>query len=144
MSADRLAPSAASSHSLHEPRPAAKPHTGVRFWQDDVVDGVTRRFAVAFVPFILLGMIARLVRGNADAPMVAIGGVIVAGALTTLSPRLPPRARIALVAGVFAFANWFLMYYGRYFAFHGIMMPIGAAFAVLMGGWRWGAWSSSS
>ena len=141
MSADRLAPPAASSDPLHEPPLAARPRAGVRFWQRDVIDGVTRRFALAFVPAVVLGAIARVARGNADVPMVAIFAVILAGAMTTLSPRLPLRVRMALIVGVFAFVNWCLMYYGRQFAFHGIIMPIGAAFAGLMGGWRWGAWA---
>ena len=42
--------------------------------------------------------------------MAAIFAVILAGALTTLSPRLSPRARMALIVGVIAFVNWCLMY----------------------------------
>ena len=138
MTTDGLAPDATSWDPLPAPREAPA-SSDVRAWRRDVIDGVTRRFAFAAVPALLLGLIARLVRGDWD--LVAILIPTLLAALGTLSPRLSPRARVALVVVLLLWANGFLMVYARQIPFHGVLMPMAATFATMMGGARWGWWT---
>ena len=126
---DGLPPDAAAPDSL---RP------GRRTWRRDVIEGVTRRIAFATLPALLLALVARTLRREWD--LVAVLAVTLVGVLVPLSPRLPPRARVALLVGLLLWANGFLMVYGRDIPFHGLLMPTAASFAALMGGTRWGWW----
>lgn len=110
-----------------------------RSWQRDVIDGVTRRFAIAAVPGLVWAVIARAFRAEWD--FVAIVSVLTASAALPLSPRLEPRTRILIIVGVFVGANLVAVVHGRTVPFHGVLMPMGAAFAALMGGMRWGVWT---
>jgi hypothetical protein len=53
-------------------------------WRRDVIDGVTRRFALAALPALTLAIVARTVRGEWD--MVALVAVTLAATGMTLSP----------------------------------------------------------
>jgi signal transduction histidine kinase len=130
MTPDGLAPDAAARDSLRPER---------RSWRRDVIDGVTRRFALAAIPALLLALVARILR--CDASMVAILAVTLVGVVVTLSKRLRPRARVALIVGLLLWANGFMMVYAREVPFHGLLMPTAASFAALIGGTRWGWWA---
>jgi signal transduction histidine kinase len=112
---------------------------GLRSWQRDVIDGVIRRFTIAAVPGLVLGLVVRLLRG--DWLLAALAGVATVGAAAPLLSWLQPRTRILIVVAVFVWANAVVMVYGGEIPFHGILIPMGAAFAALMGGLRWGAWT---
>jgi signal transduction histidine kinase len=121
------------------PPDAAAPDSlrpGRRTWRRDVIEGVTRRIAFATLPALVLALLARTVRREWD--LVAVLAVTLVGVLVPLSPRLRPRARVALLVGLLVWANGFLMVYGRGIPFHGLLMPTAASFAALMGGTRWG------
>ncbi len=126
---DGLPPDAAARDSL---RP------GRRSWRREVIEGVTRRIAFAALPAVVLAVAARALRHEWD--LVAVLAVTLVGILVPLSPRLPHRARVALLIGLLVWANGFLMIYGRDIPFHGLLMPTAASFAALMGGTRWGWW----
>jgi signal transduction histidine kinase len=129
MTPDGLPPDAAARDSR---RP------GRRTWRRDVIEGVTRRFAFAAVPALVLGLVARTVRREWD--LVALLAVTLLGVAVALSPRLPPRARVALIVGLLVWANGVLMVYARDIPFHGLLIPTTASFAAVMGGSRWGWW----
>ena len=135
MIADRLASRAASG----EAPAAAPPPQGVPQWRRDVVDGVTRRFALVVVPALMVGVAARALSADWDMAFAAL--VIVAAAAATLLPRLAVGPRVALIAGLFVFANLVHLYFAGDLAFHGVLMPMGAAFATLVGGLRVGLWT---
>ncbi len=111
---------------------------GGRAWRRDVVQGATYRFAIALVPAMLLAVIARILRGDLDRPLVANASVVVVLSLVTLSSRVTPWVRGLLVVGVLVWVNAALMYYARYIPLHGVTMPVAAGFAALIGGPRWG------
>jgi signal transduction histidine kinase len=138
MSADRLA-SPGSSAPPAASAAAGAPPAGVHRWEHDVGDGVARRFAIAVIPALLLALIARSVRGDWD--MVILIGVTLAGTLATLTPGLSSRARALLIVAQLVYANWYLMAYADQVPFHGVLVSTGAAFALLMGGLRWGVWT---
>ena len=135
MTADRLASRAASSEPSGGPsRTAAAPQ-----WRRDVVDGVTRRFALVVVPALLLGVTARVLSADWDIAIVATITMVAAAA--TLNRGASLQVRVGLVVGVFVFANTALVFLARDIPFHGILMPMGAAFAALVGGLRLGLWT---
>jgi signal transduction histidine kinase len=127
---DGLAPEAAARDSL---RP------GRRSWRLDVIEGVTRRFAFAAVPALVMGVVARAIRREWE--LVAILGATLLGVGVALLPRVPPRLRVALMVGLMVWANGFLMVYARVTPFHGLLMPTAAGYAAVMGGPRWGWWT---
>ena len=129
MTLDGLPPGAAAGDSL---RP------GRRTWRPEVIQGVTRRVALAALPALALALIARTLRREWD--LVAVLGVTLVGVLVPLSPRLQPRGRVAVLVGFLVWANGFLMIYGREIPLHAVLMPTAASFAALMGGARWGWW----
>ncbi|MEO5819299.1 MAG: sensor histidine kinase [Vicinamibacteraceae bacterium] len=130
MTPDGLAPDAAA----HDSTPP-----GVRTWRRDVIDGVTRRFALAALPALVLALVARAVRGDWD--QVALIAVTLTATATTLSHRLSPRARVGVIVSALVWTNAFVMVYGRQIPFHGTLIPLAASFAALMGGARWGWWT---
>jgi signal transduction histidine kinase len=135
MTAHRLASRAASSGpSAGSPRPADAPQ-----WRRDVVDGVTRRFALVVVPALLLGVTARLL--SADWDIAIIATITMVAAAATLHRGASLQVRVGRVVGVFVFANTALVFLARDIPFHGILMPMGAAFAALVGGLRVGLWT---
>lgn len=130
MTPDGLPPGAAARDSLRPDR---------RSWRRDVIEGITRRFALAAVPALVLALVARTVRRDWD--LVAVLAVTLLGVAAALPPKVPRRARIALVVGLLLWANGFMMVYSRDIPFHGLLMPTAASFAALMGGTRWGWWT---
>ncbi len=135
MNADGFAPDATSRDPLPAPIDAAAPAVA-RTWRRDVVDGVTRRFAIAIVPALLVALIVRLLMS--DWALVAVCGGAIAAAAVSLSHTLSPSARVALIVGVFVSCNVVLLLYAREIPFPGGLMPMAAGFATLMGGPRWG------
>ena len=127
---DGLAPDAAA-------RASQRP--GRRTWRRDVIEGVTRRFAFAAVPALVLALVARTARGDWD--LVAVLAVTLLGVGVALSDRIAARVRVALIIGIMLWANGFMMVYGRDIPFDGLLMPMAAAFAAVMGGTRWGWWT---
>jgi signal transduction histidine kinase len=135
MSGDRLASRAAASGPL-----AALPApTGVPQWRREVIDGVTRRFALVVVPALALGATARVWSADWDLALFALS-VMLAAAATAL-PGVHLRLRVGLIVGLFVVTNAILVFYAREIPFHGILMPMGAAFAALVGGLRVGLWT---
>lgn len=130
MTPDGLAPGAAAHDTL---RP------GRRTWRRDVIDGVTRRFALAALPALALAIVARTLRG--EWALVALIGVSLAATASTLSHRLSPRARVGVIVGALVWTNAFVMIYAQQVPFHGALIPITSSFAALMGGARWGWWT---
>jgi signal transduction histidine kinase len=130
MTPDGLTPDAAARDSLRADR---------RSWRRDVIEGVTRRFAFAVLPALALAILVRTVRRDWD--LVAVLAVTLAGVAVTLSGRLTPRARVAVIVGILLWANGFLMVYARQIPFHGLLIPSAATFAALMGGARLGWWT---
>ena len=63
MNADGFAPDATSRDPFPPPTDAAAP-ANPRTWRRDVVDGVTRRFAIAIVPALVVALIVRLLRSD--------------------------------------------------------------------------------
>ena len=124
---DGLAPDAAA----HDSTPP-----GVRTWRRDVIDGVTRRFALAALPALTLALVARAVRG--DWALVALIAVTLIATGLTLSHRLSPRARVGVIVGALVWTNAFVMVYAREVPFHGVLIPVASSFAALGGGPRWG------
>jgi signal transduction histidine kinase len=131
MTADRPASRAAPG----EP-PVASPATEAPEWRRSVVDGVTRQFALVTVPALAIGVVFRVFSADWDIAIVA--GIAMIAAAATLLPGLALHVRVALVVGVFVFANAALVVLAREIPFHGILMPMGAAFATLVGGLRIG------
>src|SRR5687767_8982512 len=135
MTADRLASRAASiGPSAGAPPPGDAPQ-----WRRDVVDGVTRRFALVVVPALFLGFTARVI--SADWELALAAGLTMLGAAATLLPGASLSVRVGLIIAVFVFANLVLLSHAREHPFHGILMPMGAAFAALVGGLRAGLWT---
>lgn len=132
MAADRLASRAVPS----EPPVAPPPPDGVPEWRRSVVDGVTRQFALVTVPALAFGIVFRLLSGDWDIAIVA--GITMIAAAATLWRGASLQVRVGLVVGVFVFANVALVVLAREIPFHGILMPMGAAFATLVGGLRIG------
>jgi signal transduction histidine kinase len=114
-------------------------NAGFRSWQRDVIDGVTRRIAIAAIPGLVAAIIVRTLRG--DWVLVALVGWAAVALAVPLSPKIRPQTRALIIVAVFVWCNAVVMVYGREIPFHGIFMPMGAAFAALMGGLRWGAWT---
>jgi signal transduction histidine kinase len=111
----------------------------MKTWRRDVVEGVTYRFALAVLPALSLGLVARTARR--EWPLVAVLAVTLVAAATTLSRRLSSRARVAVIVGTIIWGNGFLFFWARDIPFHGTLIPMGAGFAALMGGPRWGWWT---
>jgi signal transduction histidine kinase len=126
---DGPAPDAAARDTLRPRHPS---------WRREVIQGVTRRIAFATLPALALAITARTLRREWE--LVAVLAVTLVGVLGSLSARLPPRGRIALLVGLLLWANGFLMVYGREIPLHGVLMPTAASLAALMGGARWGWW----
>ena len=97
MNADGFVPDA-TSRDPFRPADAAAPAVA-RTWRRDVVDGVTRRFAIAIVPALMVALIVRLLMS--DWALVAVCGGAIAAAAVSLSRTLSPGARVALIVGVF-------------------------------------------
>jgi signal transduction histidine kinase len=114
-------------------------NAGFRSWQRDVIDGVTRRIAIAAIPGLVAAIIVRTLRG--DWVLVALVGWAAVALAAPLSPKIRPQTRALIIVAVFVWCNAVVMVYGREIPFHGIFIPMGAAFAALMGGLRWGAWT---
>ena len=129
MTPDGLPPDAAAHDTL---RP------GRRTWRRDVIEGVTRRFAMATLPALVLALIAARSGANGCWPP-SRGRTARDG--DSPAHCLSPRARVALIVGVFVWTNGFVMVYGREIPFDGMLMPMAASFAALMGGPRWGWWT---
>jgi signal transduction histidine kinase len=125
------------------PAPDAAAHDtlppGRRTWRRDVIDGVTRRFALAALPALALAIVARTIRG--EWVLVALIAVSLAATATTLSHRLSARARVGVIVGALVWTNAFVMVYGHQVPFHGVLIPVASSFAALMGGTRWGWWT---
>jgi signal transduction histidine kinase len=132
MTADWLARRAAPGG----PPPGLPPAEGVPQWRRDVIDGVARRFAYVVVPALFLGVVARVLSADWDIAIVA--AITMVASAATLLRAASPQVRVALVVGVFVFANAALVFLAREIPFHGILMPMGAAFAALIGGLRIG------
>jgi signal transduction histidine kinase len=111
----------------------------MKTWRRDVIEGVTYRFALAVLPALSLGLVARTARR--EWPLVGLLAVTLIAAATTLSRRLSSRARVAVIVGTIIWANGFLLFWAREIPFHGTLIPMGAGFAALMGGPRWGWWT---
>lgn len=137
MNADGPAPNRAS-RDLSSAR-AGGPPERVRGWRHDVMEGVTRRVGAAAIPALLLSILFRAFRREWHFVALMILPLAVAG--VSLVRSLPPRLRVAMIAGAFVWINTFMMVYARQIPFHGVMMPIASASALLMGGPRWG-WST--
>src|SRR5215208_4113971 len=124
---DGLAPDAAA-HDSTSP--------GVHAWRRDVIDGVTRRFALAAIPALTLALVVRTIRGDWD--LVALVTVSLVATAATQSHRLTARARVGVIVGTLVWTNAFVTVYAQQVPFHGTLVPIAASFAALMGGARWG------
>ena len=72
-------------------------NAGFRSWQRDVIDGVTRRIAIAAIPGLLAAVIVRVLRGDWD--LVAFIAMAAVAAAAPLSPRLEPRTRTLVIVG---------------------------------------------
>ena len=134
MSGDRLAARAASSETDVPPVAASVPQ-----WRREVIDGVTRRFALVVVPALALGATARV--WSADWDLAALALSIMLAAAATALPAVRLRLRVALIVGLFIAANVGTVVYARELPFQGILMPMGAAFATIVGGLRVGLWT---